>query len=88
MLWRAKGLDYIWVPIEFGSFNNLFLLFSHELQNALSGQKPNIHNFWLKAYFFLKSLKHYFFYYHCGAVALAINLIFWSGTRLSKRQYF
>ena len=58
MFWRAEGFGYMWVPFEFGSFNNLCLVFSLDYQQTFfSGQKGKKMTFWLRAYFILKIIE-------------------------------
>ena len=78
MFWRALGFGYAWVPYEFGSFNNLCVVFSLDYQKTnLIGQKQK-NTFWLRAYYLLKIIEKIIIkHHHCRAVA---------GSRLRKKD--
>ena len=52
--WRAEGFGLMWMSFEFGSLNNLCLVFTLKNQKkSMSGETQKL-TFWLGANFLLK----------------------------------
>ena len=56
MFSRAEGFGCMWVPFEFGSFNNMCLVFSLEQQKTNSSDQKQKTDFLVKSTFYLEHL--------------------------------
>ena len=54
MFWSAEYFGYMWVPFEFGSFNNWFWYLAMSNKKLIQVDKSKIRNFLFRAQFLLK----------------------------------